>query len=151
MAKDKQKPGKGFPNRHLHARASFLYQAATYLTLQATSAPLSPESDEIGAHERHESLNPGTGNPKQVCHLGAHLRAVSQKGQLRLSLDMKHSLCKTCHALLIPGRTSTQNLENRSKGGSKPWADVFEIECNICGTKKRFPVGAKRQQRKDKR
>jgi ribonuclease P protein subunit RPR2 len=34
MSKVKAPKSKGVPSKHLHARTTFLYQAATYLTLQ---------------------------------------------------------------------------------------------------------------------
>lgn len=73
------------------------------------------------------------------------------KSQIRLSQDVKHSICKRCSAILIPGSTSSSKVENLSRGGKKPWADVLVIECNVCSAQKRFPVGAKRQPRKNLR
>jgi ribonuclease P protein subunit RPR2 len=60
-------------------------------------------------------------------------------------------MCKSCNAVLVPGRTAIQRIENESKGGKKPWADVLVISCNRCGSKKRLPVGAKRQPKKRER
>ena len=76
------------------------------------------------------------------------LNAISLKGQIRLSSAIKHSLCRRCEALLIAGSTSTHQTENKSRSGRKPWADVHVIKCNACGSKKRFPVGAKCQLRR---
>lgn len=83
--------------------------------------------------------------------LAVHLRAISLKGQVRLSPAMKHTICKRCDILLVPGSTSTSYLENNSRGGKKPWADVLVTTCTACGTAKRFPVGAKRQGRRESR
>jgi ribonuclease P protein subunit RPR2 len=60
-------------------------------------------------------------------------------------------MCKSCNTVLIPGRTVSQTIENPSKGGRKPWADVLVVTCLICGGKKRFPVGATKQLKKHKR
>ena len=127
MAKDKQTKPKGVPNKHLHARTTFLYQAATYLTLRA--------GERSGL----------------ALQLASDLHAVSRKGQVRLSPELKRSVCKTCYAVLIPSRTATQTLENESKQGKKPWADVLVLACTLCGTKKRFPVGSKRPKKKGER
>lgn len=81
----------------------------------------------------------------------SHLRAVSLKSQIRLTPTMKNSMCKNCDSLLIPGRTSTSRLENKSRGGRKPWADVLAMTCNSCGFVKRHPIGAKRQSRRAER
>lgn len=83
--------------------------------------------------------------------LVTHLRAASLKGQIRLSPAMKHTICKRCSILLVPGSTSTTYIENSSRGGKKPWADVLVTTCTACGTAKRFPVGAKNQLRRESR
>lgn len=83
--------------------------------------------------------------------LFAHLRAVSLKSQIRISPKIKHSICKRCDQLLIPGSSATTYVENNSRNGKKPWADVLVITCMACETPKRFPVGAKRQLRRGKR
>lgn len=80
-----------------------------------------------------------------------HLQAISLKSQVRLSPTMKHTICKRCGILLVPGSTSTSHLENSSRGGRKPWADILVTTCTACGTAKRFPVGAKRQGRRESR
>ena len=81
----------------------------------------------------------------------AHLRAVSLRSQIKLTPAMKHTMCKRCNLLLIPGSTSTSYIENKSSGGRKPWADVLITTCTACGTSKRFPVGSKRQVRRESR
>lgn len=44
--------------------------------------------------------------------------------------------------MLIPGVSATYEVENKSKNGKKPWADVLIVGCKACGALKRFPVGA---------
>ncbi len=183
MMKTKEKASKGeirTPQRHIHSRISYLYQAATYLTKNSicqqmiqhistdaiqTSAELNDafrqskavhahdfehceangtiREEEVGIFERISShpLSNTTGLPR---HLLSHARAVSMKSQIRLSPTIKQSICKRCYVLLVPGSTSMVRMENRSRGGRKPWADVLVTTCNFCGTTKRFPVGAKR-------
>lgn len=60
---------------------------------------------------------------------------------MRLDPSIKRTICKRCDSLLVPGVSSTNRIENPSKGGKKPWADVLVVECNACGAVKRFPVG----------
>ncbi|KAF2741129.1 Rpr2-domain-containing protein [Polyplosphaeria fusca] len=152
MATDKK--GKGVANKHLHARTTFLYQAATYLTLQARrhepscAKPQATTSQQVEA-SRHDSSSHAP--PGLALQLASHLRSVSRKGQLHLSTDLKRSLCKTCNTVLIPGHSSTQSIQNNSKGNKKPWADVLVIECHTCGSRKILPVGAKRQRKKSQR
>ncbi|ORY12322.1 RNAse P Rpr2/Rpp21/SNM1 subunit domain-domain-containing protein [Clohesyomyces aquaticus] len=143
---------RSVPNKHLHARATFLYQAATYLTLQ--SRALNPElegnhlsSDDRADHEGARVVR----HSGQAMQLGSHLRAVSTKGQVRLSAEMKRSLCKACNTVLVPGKTSTHIMENKSRGGRKPWADILVIQCNFCGSQKRLPTGSNKQQGKSGR
>lgn len=88
---------------------------------------------------------PPSGLPLQ---LTAHLRSVAQKGQIRLSRDLKHSFCKICSSPLIEGQTCVRSTENLSRKGRKPWAEEVVVTCCACGAFKRFPVGAKRQKRK---
>ena len=153
MANNKSKSVKGVPSKHLHARTTFLYQAATYLALQSNAesvrlaGSISGASDSTAKPDRLAAL----AHSPAALQLASHLRAVSLKGQVRLSADIKRSVCKTCNSILITGRTSTHVLENKSHGAKKPWADVLEVECTLCGSKKRFPVGAKRQHRKSER
>jgi ribonuclease P protein subunit RPR2 len=169
MAKDKSGKGeKSIPNKHLHARASFLYQAATYLSLQTNSqSPTEGPGAVIEASKTHTSAKvtrdasqdilaavaSPNGPPQSALalQLGSQLRAVSLKAQVRLSPDMKRSICKRCNTVLIPGRSSTSFIENKSRNGKKPWADVLVIQCNFCGGQKRFPVGSTRQLPKAKR
>ncbi|KAF2788161.1 Rpr2-domain-containing protein [Melanomma pulvis-pyrius CBS 109.77] len=154
LKKPKTPKAKGVPNKHLHARTTFLYQAATYLTLQAASRTPKDEdvsTESAAAHFPRDEKPNIYGHSALALQLGTHLRAVSLKGQVRLSSGLKRTMCKTCNAILIPGQTSAQMVENESKGGKKACADVLVVECNFCGSKKRFPVGAARQQKKAKR
>lgn len=64
---------------------------------------------------------------------------------------MKHSICKYCDSLLIEGETSSSVVENKSKGGQKPWADVLVVKCHTCEGVKRFPAQAPRQKRRPMR
>lgn len=171
----------GVSQRHLYCRMSYLYQAATHLMNACSDQGLStttattenklpgPEQSESTDHaEEVHDINVKT--PKTLPnvshrlvdqdssavlgpsrHLISQLRSVSLKGQIRLSQAMKHSICKRCDALLVPGSTSSTRVENKSRGGKKPWADVLIITCHSCGAVKRFPVGAKRQSRRPHR
>jgi ribonuclease P protein subunit RPR2 len=154
MSKVKAPKSKGVPSKHLHARTTFLYQAATYLTLQTalhdstTETATGPLSGEHVAQTNGQRI---LGHSPLALQLGSHLQQVSRKAQLRLSVDLKRTMCKRCNTILVHGRTATQTLENTSKGGKKPWADILVLECNLCGGKKRFPVGAKKQEKKNAR
>jgi ribonuclease P protein subunit RPR2 len=107
---------KQHPNAQLFARMSHLYRASSALA----GATSSPELSNFYV---------------------SHLRSIAKKNVLRLDPAVKRTICKRCEALLIPGVSSRERIENQSKGGKKRWADVLVVECNACGTVKRFPVG----------
>lgn len=182
MAKDKTKGPRSVPNKHLHARVSFLHQAATLLAVQdatslsrssiealivhneviprrsasesallkdsQTQAPDLFDQDKIVSREE-------AGDDSLLCplsiHLSSHLRQVARKSQIRLHPSIKRTSCKTCDSVLIEGQTCSKQMENASKGGKKRHADVLLLECRNCGSNKRFPVGAQRQDRKSLR
>ncbi|KXT18926.1 hypothetical protein AC579_3585 [Pseudocercospora musae] len=81
-------------------------------------------------------------------HISSQTRLVALKSQIRLSSDFKHSSCKVCNAVLVDEHTCKRAIHNASRGGQKTHANVLVVECIACGTEKRYPVGAKRQQRK---
>ena len=161
------KASKPIPNKHLHSRVSYLYQAACHISSQTSPDAGSSKAQDLGAtttgtegalnladNEHKESTRSGrsTAFPPGLSHyLVSHLQSVSRKSQVRLSKDVKHSICKRCSTILIPGETSTSRIENLSRGAKKPWADVLVIKCEVCEAQKRFPVGAKRQPRKKDR
>jgi ribonuclease P protein subunit RPR2 len=153
MAKGKK--AAGVPNGHLYSRVSFLYQAAALL-----------ETSTSGLAEKvsREGLEPGA--DKKICtkqsvvepqlrgmsrQLLTALRSVSKKSSMRLSQDMKRTICRRCDTLLIEGRTLNSTIENKSRGEKKTWADMLVMKCSVCGNEKRFPVNAPRPARKTKR
>jgi ribonuclease P protein subunit RPR2 len=142
------------PNKNLYSRVSYLYQAATYLAMREqsdldklSSDSLSLETENVSSVRNNESKHEASLQPLSR-RLLFDLRSVSLKGVMRMSPAMKNSICKNCQTLLIDGSTSTTEVENKSKGGKKPWADVLVRKCNTCGLEKRFPVAAERQPRR---
>ncbi|KAI9655506.1 MAG: hypothetical protein M1821_005299 [Bathelium mastoideum] len=141
----KKKAAKGVSNPHLHARISYLYQAANYLSQQGQPAASGhwelPKQQEAqldkslkADNEANDTQPSNTFNkerdPRGLSrHLITHMRAASLKTQIRLSRQVKRSLCKRCDSLLVPGHTAQFSIENLSKGGKKPWADTSVIEC----------------------
>lgn len=166
MAKIKgSKPSTAIPNKILHSRASYLYQAASYL------AEAQQPHSELDSQRRGKDTTKIDWEPKATTNstkagptassqanylpvsrrLISDLRSVSLKGQMRLSPTMKHSICKNCGTMLLDGSTSKDGIENGSKGGKKPWADVLVRRCHTCGWKRRFPIGAKKQKKRKQR
>jgi len=138
------------PNKSLHSRVSYLYQAATYLATQQQHSKENSSTDTRNEASSMTEIEPISGISLQPAarHLVSDLRDVSLKVQIRMSPDMKHSICKICSTVLIEGSSCTSEVENKSKGGKKPWADVLVRRCNACGSAKRFPTAAARQKRR---
>lgn len=151
MSKVKPPKTKGIPSKHLHARTTFLYQAATYLNLQ--TSPVDAVAENVTTEEllRIQPNQHFQRHSPIALELGSDLQQVSRKAQLRLAVDMKRSICKRCNTVLVPGRTAVQTIENSSKNGRKPWADILAVECKLCGGKKRFPIGATKQPKRNAR
>ncbi|OQO02311.1 hypothetical protein B0A48_11865 [Cryoendolithus antarcticus] len=75
----------------------------------------------------------------------SHLTSIARKTQIRLPPQVKHNICKRCSTPLLSHLTCTTRIENLSRDGGKPWADVQTCDCRACGSSRRVPVGAKRQ------
>ena len=174
-----KKGSKKNGSKHLQARVSFLYQSSLYFsTLQqrenrnydgATKLDLKQTAHVEDSHTTDKQANVLTSKtPTTTNHISqrgegsvqsqsfgryfvSHLRSVSRKSQIRLSHEVKRSLCKKCNSVLLEGTSADSRLHNASRGGKKRWADVRILRCNSCGAEKRFPIGATKQPRKSKR
>ncbi|KAF2839794.1 Rpr2-domain-containing protein [Patellaria atrata CBS 101060] len=146
------KKAKSVPNRHLNARISYLHQAASYL--EAIQSPILKHQgygvQSSSVTDIQSVIEPQqTTSAVQLKPLSSGLhryylataRITARKAVVRISPSVKRTMCKRCDTLLVPGKTSRLRIENASKGGSKPWADVLVVECLECGMLKRFPVG----------
>lgn len=154
----------GVPNKSSYCRLSFMYQAATFLAAvssnksQASEPAASRQTDidvrmkvdgrDVEPLNTEESCRTATQTRNMSHRLLADFRSVSLKSQIRVSPAMKRSICKFCDTLLVEGQTCTSTVENTSKGGRKPWADVLVMTCHTCHHAKRFPVHAPRQPRR---
>ncbi|KAI0172612.1 Rpr2-domain-containing protein [Hypoxylon sp. FL1284] len=154
MAKSKE-PG-AIPNRPVYSRISYLYQAATYLANHSQQTDVTQNSDSQASETK---VAVGSRQASRTNHADqalarsfvADLRGTSHKSQIRLSPAIKRSVCKYCDTFLVDGGTSSSVVENKSKGGKKPWADVLVVKCHTCQRVKRFPVQAPRQKRRPMR
>lgn len=158
MAKPKGNPG--VQNRAIYSRASYLYQAAAYLACRAHQVDAegpSPDKAALqkGREDKKNAQSSGERQRKQLRNLSRHaiseMRAVTLKTQIRQSQALKRTVCKFCDTLQLEAQTCRSTIENPSKGGLKPWADVLVVRCETCGNVKRFPVSASRQKRKSLR
>ncbi|KAK5663198.1 hypothetical protein OQA88_6616 [Cercophora sp. LCS_1] len=163
MAKAKN-GGGSVQNRAIYSRASFLHQAAAFLSsAQQKQAPLSTQPTEMSRETPTTAETPAIataslqtvseGFPLQgvARRLATDLRSVSLKTRIRLTPAMKQTICKSCDSILIEGQTCTSSVENKSRGGRKPWADVLVRKCHTCERERRYPISAPRPPRKTSR
>ena len=94
--------------------------------------------------------------PRKICgslaqthQLLTSMRSISQKSQIHLSQSIKRSVCRRCNGLLT--LHSTSEIENMSREGKKPCADVLVVKCCQCGYVKRYPVGMGEAQNRHKK
>ncbi|GAO51017.1 Rpr2-domain-containing protein [Saitoella complicata NRRL Y-17804] len=109
------------PNKDIHARISFLYQASTFLA------------------------NQGPGGQGLSRFYVATAKGVARKAVLRVDRNVKRTLCKRCDTRLIPGVTSTTEIENLSRKNAEH-ADTLKTTCGQCGTVKRFPCVQRKEE-----
>lgn len=148
MAKGKN--GDSVPNKHLYSRISYLHQAATYLASQSPSAEGQQHQQQQNTCNTHDDTKPAPPPPSHnlARQLVADIRTVGRKVLIRPSPRMKQTLCKHCDSVLIEGKSCVTSVENPSRGGRKPWADVLVVRCRVCDNVRRYPVSAPRQKRK---
>lgn len=166
----KSENGNGISQKHLHSRISYLYQAAVYLgtvelnvqkgasertginaEAQSTTAKglacHSASTEKVASRaetsgrrlQSQRKVRSIEGSSSQTHHLLATMRSISQKSQIRLAQSIKRSVCRRCNELLT--LNSSAQVENFSRGGKKPEADVLVVRCCRCGFAKRYPVG----------
>lgn len=160
----KQKGNPGIQNRHIYSRASYLYQAASYLANCAHQTKKTTKT-ENNQNETIKDKLPSAADDHGFAHSNqerkaiinlsrqvvSDMRSVSLKAQVRQSPGIKQTICKYCDAVQIESKTCHSTVENLSKGGRKPWADILVTRCDTCGNVKRYPISAPRQKRKSLR
>ncbi|KAK3393087.1 RNAse P Rpr2/Rpp21/SNM1 subunit domain-containing protein [Podospora didyma] len=158
----KGKSNGGVQNRAIYSRVSFLQQAATFLASSpspSTPQQLLPSKHDTVATASTAEPRPGPSHDLMLSYplqgmgrrLATDLRSVSLKTRIRLSPAVKRHICKFCDSVLIEGDSCTSTIENKSKGGKKPWADALVRKCHTCGRERRYPVDATRPKRKGAR
>jgi ribonuclease P protein subunit RPR2 len=158
MGKGKNKNGAfRVPNRQSHARISFLYQAATYLTNIPYTTPESipreqeskPENDPLQQIDNSDLPFTDSSSRKPASqfalsqYYASQIATIARKAQFKISPSLKRTICKGCKVVLIPGSTSTSAIENLSRNAEKSWSDVLIITCKLCGMERRYPVQSK--------
>lgn len=143
------KKSTSVPNKALYSRISYLHQAATYLATQ--EQPPNAGTLRLSTQDKSKLEARVKGNRSTSNKLISDMRIVSQKAVIRMSPALKQSTCKSCDTLLIDGITCLSQVENKSRGGKKPWADILVRKCNTCGFTRRIPVASERQKRRSSR
>jgi len=107
------------PNREIYQRLNFLYQASTYLkTIEALSPPVDTAS------VRRVSLGDVASSYVR------NMRAIGNKSVIRMDPNVKRSICKKCHTVLLPGQTVTIRI----KGPKVVYG------CISCGSARAIPA-----------
>jgi len=83
-------------------------------------------------HQAAACVLKSTGNKVLSAALGSHMVAVGQKSQVRLSKEIKRTVCKGCHLLLVPGTSA-----NITVTGPKKEKKV-NLLCQLCKTQRSF-------------
>jgi ribonuclease P protein subunit RPR2 len=127
---------------HIHARLAFLQKAAQVLEEQQKKAAAcsDPQKDS-----KHAVANP------LARELSSQTLTITRKTKIRISKDIKRTICKGCTSKLIEGHNSVSRTENRSRDGRKAWADVRVVTCLSCGLEKRIPTGQAQGTKKSQR
>lgn len=163
-----KKKAPAIQHRAMYTRMSFLYQAATCMAMVEAGEPdseTSPQAAPPAAADSDAHMEEDDGHEDDTKHdessttttqalsrrLLTDLRSVTLKTQIRMNSDIKRTICKYCDTLLVEGQTCTSTVENKSRGGRKPWADLLTIKCHTCSRKRRYPVNAPRQKRRPHR
>ncbi|CCD26325.1 ribonuclease P protein subunit RPR2 NDAI_0H01510 [Naumovozyma dairenensis CBS 421] len=117
-------PPKDIGNKEKFQRLNYLYQLSTWTTMTG----IQPNQNGLARLYSKD------------------LDLISKKTKTSISPNMKRSICKKCHRILIPTITSKTIIKNLSTSKSKkvnPKNDVLECHCQ-CGVIKRYPIGQNR-------
>ncbi|ERF69305.1 hypothetical protein EPUS_04010 [Endocarpon pusillum Z07020] len=115
-------------------------------------APIKADQSKTGLPDvrlRSQAPKKVHGSSAQTHQLLTSMRSISQKSQIHLSQSIKRSICRRCNGLLT--LNSTSEIENMSREGKKPCADVLVVTCCQCGNVKRYPVGMGEAQNRHKK
>jgi len=83
-------------------------------------------------HQAAACVLKATGNKVLSAALGSHMLAVGQKSQVRLSKDIKRTICKGCHLLLVPGASANVTVTGPKK------EKKVHLLCHLCKTQRSF-------------
>jgi ribonuclease P protein subunit RPR2 len=138
-------PSSDTPNEAIKSyQEGFMFPEAhpTHGKSTDVASPSQKPSEIVSESAKADSATDEVQHQSPVsAHLASQILSISRKGQVKISQSMKRSICKRCNVILHEGKTSAVSLENRSRGGRKPWADILLVTCLACGMEKRYPLG----------
>jgi len=144
----KSKNGDSIVNRALYSRISYLHQAASYLATRSSSFEGSGGNGSSGRLPVDTSASASAASDNMARRLVSDIRTVGQKVLIRQGPGIKRASCKFCDTVFVEGETCMTTVENASKGGKKPWADLMVVRCQVCKNVRRYPTACVRQRRK---
>lgn len=145
----KSKNGESVTNRVLYSRISYLHQAASYLATQSFPSGEEAENGKPSAGPGHTKVTAASSASDNVARrLVSDIRTVGHKVLIRQGPGIKRASCKFCDTVFIEGKTCTTMVQNASKGGKKPWADLLVVRCQVCTNVRRYPTACVAQKRK---
>lgn len=80
--------------------------------------------------------------PQVSQRIAERLVWIAKKHQVRLSVDMKRSICTGCHVVLVPLVTSDTAIRRDADGLG------LVVQCRLCGRTRRFVMRGERGLRK---
>ncbi|KAK9458049.1 RNAse P Rpr2/Rpp21/SNM1 subunit domain-containing protein [Dipodascopsis uninucleata] len=118
---------KSVKNRDQYLRSSFLYQAAILMSNGPANSKRDVKMAPLGRLYASQS------------------KAVARKNVIRLSPDIKRTICKQCNTIMLPGSLCQIDIINESRNKTKKHADVLIYTCRECHSQKRYPIGKNRE------
>lgn len=138
MAKDKIKGPKGVPNKHLHARVTFLHQAASYLATQTTLATGNQE-DTLAAsnQDRHLHLRQADHcDTRHPAHAPETADGIQDRSGGTTEESPVHEIRMTPKVGLVPGglpfHLSSQSRQVALKSQIRLHPSIKRTSCKIC-------------------
>ncbi|MEM0340925.1 MAG: ribonuclease P Rpr2/Rpp21/SNM1 subunit [Acidilobaceae archaeon] len=75
-----------------------------------------------------------SGDYERAKELGFYLRELAMRTGVRLSRQLKRTICRNCYVVLLPGTTCTVRVRSQSRSFS-----YIVIKCKLCGYIHRRP------------
>ncbi|RKO98927.1 hypothetical protein CXG81DRAFT_28278 [Caulochytrium protostelioides] len=108
----RKKSAESLPNRETYQRLNFLHQASQVL-----------------------ATTPGSAQHKLSTFYSKSFKRLAQKHVLRLSPQIKRTLCRGCDGIMVPGLTAdVQRLTQPNR------QELTRTVCETCGSYRQYPI-----------